>query len=158
MKWPNFVEEFLEEGDRAAVIYSSSLLDDLLARLLKAFLIDKKASEELLFGGHAPLSTFSSRIKSCFCLGLILEEEYLDLNKIRKIRNEFAHNWDDINLNDSKLSQICKSMFYIRTDIELKNQVPRQCYNTAIGVLFPRLVHRAMKVEARAELNERDIF
>ena len=144
MKLPEFTKEFLSESDRSAVIFSSSLIDDLLSRILRAFFLEGNISKDLIYGGTAPLGTFSSRIKSSYALGLICKNEYNDLNKIRKLRNIFAHEWGDINLGNDNMTQICRSMYNIRTDIPAKKQKPRDCFNTVIGILFTQLSHRAL--------------
>lgn len=151
MKWPSFVEKFLGENDRSAVIFSSSLLDDILSRILKAFFIEGKISKDLIYGGNVPLGTFSSRIKCAYALGLINKNEYNDLNKIRKLRNMFAHEWGDIDLEQEDTTQICRSMHYISTASLPNEQLPRDCFNTAIGLLFSRLSHRALEVTHREE-------
>ena len=38
-----------------------------------------------------PLGTFSAKIKMALCLNIIRKSDFDDLNKIRKIRNTFAH-------------------------------------------------------------------
>jgi DNA-binding MltR family transcriptional regulator len=66
-------------------------LEEQLKQILSAFMVDDAKSDELLDGAHAPLSSFSSRITACYALGLISEAEHHDLNLLRKIRNDFAH-------------------------------------------------------------------
>ncbi|MFC1508628.1 MltR family transcriptional regulator [Candidatus Omnitrophota bacterium] len=94
-KWNDFFEEFQKETPRAAVILSSAFLDSLLRDLICSFMIDNSKKVDELLGSeknpYTPLSTFSSRIKTAYCLGLISKNEYDDLNIIRKIRNKFAH-------------------------------------------------------------------
>jgi DNA-binding MltR family transcriptional regulator len=55
-------------------------------------------SKDLLFGFNAPLGTFSARTKAAYVMGLIERKEYEEINIIRKIRNEFGHNWKDVDL------------------------------------------------------------
>lgn len=57
--------------DREAVLLGATILDELLGRIIEAFMIDNcKPVRELLGleGGDRPLSTFASRIKAAFCL------------------------------------------------------------------------------------------
>jgi hypothetical protein len=51
------------------------------------------STHQLIDGFNAPLGTFSSRIKAAYSLGLIENEQFEDLEHLRKIRNEFAHSW-----------------------------------------------------------------
>lgn len=69
-------------------------MEDLLGSIIKDFLVDVSATNELVDGFNAPLGTFSARTKAAFALGLISAEQHKDINLIRKIRNEFAHSWD----------------------------------------------------------------
>jgi len=101
--WDEFFHEFAGESDRAAAVLSAAYLDELLKNLIANFLVDdKKAVEKLLDSKkapHAPLSTFSARITAAYCLGLIDEVQYNDLNTIRQIRNHFAHSLHGLNFN-----------------------------------------------------------
>ena len=147
MQWPNFVGNFLNEADSAAVILACSLFDDILSRILIAFFVDCKISRELIYGGNAPLGTFSSRIKCTYSLGMLTKDELDDLNKLRKLRNEFAHKWNYLDLNNEKMISICRSMHHIRTDTPANKQTARECFNTVVGVLFPALTLRATQAQ-----------
>ncbi len=90
-----FAEDLLaERSARPLVIVGASKVDDLLQKILKAFLLPKiakaKVQDELL-EGDAPLATFSARIKTCRRLGLIDETLYLALERLRTLRNLSAH-------------------------------------------------------------------
>lgn len=39
------------------------------------------------------LEPFSSRIKAVYAFGLATEQQYKDMEILRKIRNSFAHDW-----------------------------------------------------------------
>ncbi|MBH1672538.1 hypothetical protein I5U90_05720 [Stenotrophomonas maltophilia] len=79
------------ESPRGAVLTAASILDSLLEGLLRAFLAPNPGSKKLLEGFNAPFGTFSSKIAAAHALGLITSVEFHDLELIRKIRNEFAH-------------------------------------------------------------------
>ena len=80
-----------EKNERALIILASSFVDDLLFFILSKYLIAPIKNEENLIKGDNPLSTFSSRIKTVYRLGLIDESFLSILDKIRDIRNKFAH-------------------------------------------------------------------
>ena len=86
-----FYSEFKNENDRAAVILGTSKLDLLLYQLLVKFLVPNVGSEDELFDGDAPLSTFHAKIQMAYRLGLIDRNFVRALHLIRKIRNSFAH-------------------------------------------------------------------
>lgn len=79
------------ESPRGAVLTAASILDALLEGLLRAFLAPNPGSKKLLDGFNAPFGTFSSKIAAAHALGLIPSSDFQDLELIRKIRNEFAH-------------------------------------------------------------------
>jgi mannitol operon repressor len=57
-----------------------------------------------------PLSSFSSRIKAAYCLGLISHSMYYDLETIRKIRNKFAHKMHGYTFDEPEIVSWCKSL------------------------------------------------
>ena len=88
---------FSRETDRAAAIVAAAMLDDGLATLLGAFLVEpRKAGESIVDGEQAPLGTFSARINAAHQMGLISPYFARDLHLIRKIRNHFAHSADHL--------------------------------------------------------------
>ena len=85
--------ELSRESDRAAALLAAGYLDHLLGELLAVNMVVAQSQvEELLYkNGNGPLGTFSARIDLAYCLGLTSDDEYRDLNLVRKIRNDFAH-------------------------------------------------------------------
>lgn len=79
----------------------------LRAILTNSFIDDKKAIEELL---DSDLSTFSSRTKTAYCMGLISESMFHDLNIIRKIRNKFAHKMHGYSFDEPEIVDWCNSL------------------------------------------------
>jgi DNA-binding MltR family transcriptional regulator len=53
-----------------------------------------------LFGANGPLSTLSSRIRLAYAFDLINKDILVDIDRIRKIRNNIAHQWDWGVVND----------------------------------------------------------
>lgn len=62
-----------------------------------------RAADDLLEGFNAPLGTFAARIKLCYALGLLTDAQFKDLELVRKIRNEFAHTWDECTFAAEKI-------------------------------------------------------
>lgn len=84
-------DELINVGsDRACVIVGAALLEDVLRALLAEY-FTHKADSNKLFDHSGALGTFSAKIELSFHLGLISDYEYKLLNKIRDIRNRFAH-------------------------------------------------------------------
>lgn len=86
-----FLDELHRESDRGAVLISCSMIDELLARSIRAYLIDAPATRELLDGFNAPIGSLAARTKLALALGLIDERIATECDVLRKVRNEFAH-------------------------------------------------------------------
>lgn len=86
--------------ERGLVLSLAAFAEDALGDLIAAFLIPGDQADSLLRGFNAPLGTFSARIKTAFALGLINQNQHDDLDRLRKIRNIFAHDWRPKTLND----------------------------------------------------------
>ena len=104
------------QDDRGLVLSLSAFAEDALGSLLKAFMLPSEATSQLLEGFNAPLGTFSARLKAAYALGLITKGQYEDLEHLRKIRNEFAHTWQTIDLNQLKIATHIKAMSYSLID------------------------------------------
>ena len=86
-----FVNEFRDESDRAAVLLGAAKLDQILFQLLQRRLLPSTTGRDSLLDGDSALGTFSARINACHRLGLIDGEYARALHLIRRIRNVFAH-------------------------------------------------------------------
>lgn len=136
--------EFSKESDRAAVILTASIADELLRRVLIGRLVPVSSSSDDLFdGGNAPLSTFSSRIEMAYRVGIISVRFARDLHLIRKIRNEFAHNIHGCSFEDvrvlSRVNELNKSHgMFARSKLLLEqNPMPRdQFLQAAAWMIF----------------------
>ena len=74
------------------VIALAAILDNQLERALKRAMRPLSNNMyERVFGSFRPLSSLSSKIVMAYALGIIPLELYQELEKIRHIRNEFAH-------------------------------------------------------------------
>lgn len=106
-----FRQLLTNESDRGCVLVGASLIDLDLKNMISAHFVDAYLKDQKEFlEGQGPLATFSSRIKlSCF-LGLISEDTYRDCNIIRKIRNEFAHKYEDISFQSPQIKSRCLSL------------------------------------------------
>jgi uncharacterized protein YjbI with pentapeptide repeats len=160
LNWKSFKEQFTDgnESSRSIVLIGAAFLDVLLEKLINNFLVDIKETQTLL-SENGPLSTFSSRISSAYCLGLISKTSYLDLQIIRKIRNDFAH---DLNASFENVSikDRCKNLQTYKKianpHYSISNPPPRNqfeqtvlsiSYILAIDVLEVRPDRRVTSVE-----------
>ena len=110
-EFERFLNEFLTESDRAAVILGVAKLDDLLYQLLNKYLLPPFKEDYNLFGGdNRPLSTFSAKILMAYSLGLIDTDLTCSLQQIRKIRNKFAHHVTGCSFDSGSIRDLVKSL------------------------------------------------
>lgn len=102
--------------DRGLVLSLAAFAEEALGELLKAFMTPSEATAQLIEGFNAPLGTFSSRIKAAYAIGLITKEQFLDLERLRKIRNEFAHSWKPVDISKQKVAALIEGMAFSRID------------------------------------------
>jgi len=86
-----FLSEFQQETDRAAAVLGAAYLDRALEHLLRKRLLGGNKLKDELLNTDKPLGSFSARIKVAFAVGSLHKAAYHDLEIIRRIRNEFAH-------------------------------------------------------------------
>lgn len=111
----NDAVDLIRESDRGAVIVGASLLDDELTRLLRSiFEINKISNKQVdkMFDLSGPLSSFGSKTLVAFGFGFITRDVFEDLNRIRGLRNGFAHSSVDVDflsvdIRDSVMALHC---------------------------------------------------
>jgi DNA-binding MltR family transcriptional regulator len=104
-------EDFDNETDRGVVIVAAAMLDELLRKQLVERLVAIDSSDDdLLDGANAPLGTFSSRTKMAYRVGLISAKFARDLDRIRKIRNDFAHHIRGASFDDGKVKALIQAL------------------------------------------------
>lgn len=64
-----FLDELNKESERGAALIAGAMLDDLLERSIRSFLLDHEEVVRLLKGFNAPLGTLSARALVAFALG-----------------------------------------------------------------------------------------
>lgn len=101
-----FMTTVRQQDDYAMVLSVATYIEETLGRLLLAYFRDCKATCELIDGFNAPLGTLSSRIKAGYAFGLVTEEQFKDMEILRKIRNRHAHNWEGISLSEPDIKAL----------------------------------------------------
>jgi hypothetical protein len=87
------IDEFANESDRAAVILTAAIFEEVLEALLNARLCPATDDPDELFAGTtSPAATLHAKIVLAYRLGLVSAQFRRDLHVIRRIRNDFAHN------------------------------------------------------------------
>lgn len=102
-QWSGFFQELGTESDRGATILASVWIENLLERKLRSlFKEGSSAARRKLFELNGPFSSFSSKILAAYSLGWINSDAFHDINLIRKIRNQFAHDLHGLDLESAK--------------------------------------------------------
>ncbi len=157
------INQFLDEAnrenasgtERGLVLVWAAMLDEMLCRLLERFLVQDKVTRGILRGGPSdPLTSFSSRTKMAFSLGLVAKDEMQVIDKIRSIRNDFAHKVG-VSLEDQSFRSKCEDI-YIRTVGDAATFEARHFYAAACARLLMVLSNRIAEIELerRQERNE----
>ena len=112
--------EFVNASDRAVAIIGATALDTHLEKLLKKYLInDSKAVNDLISGSsNSLLSTFSAKIHATYCLGLISKNEFEDLQIVRRIRNNFAHELQNCNFDNVSIKSLIGNLIMINAHLK----------------------------------------
>lgn len=104
-------------GDRATAILGASFLDHALETVLLGRYVPLDPDEQsLLFDGNrgGPLSTFSSKIRVAYAMGIYGPVTRDDLNRIRDIRNAFAHGMIRMDFETKEVVDLCSEFELIR--------------------------------------------
>ncbi|HLP67648.1 MAG TPA: hypothetical protein VK181_09010 [Rhizobium sp.] len=141
--------------ERGTVLVWASILDEMLTKLLKSFLIplDKGKLDEI-FEPDGPLSTFSAKTKIAFAVGLITKEEADCLNSVRKIRNDFAHKIGETLTQPPHVDR-CRTLC-IKLNGKIDMREPRHWFSASCCRLLLFLSRRVNEAagQGRRELHE----
>ena len=99
-----FRREFRKESDRASVILAGAMIEKSLEMMIRAKLIPSLSKKDELFDTpYAPLRNLKAMIELGYRIGLISSNLYRDLNIIRDIRNDFAHDIEGCSFENSSV-------------------------------------------------------
>lgn len=138
---------FDDESDRGAALVAASMLDERLEQILRAFMIECDASNNLLSGFNAPLGTFSARASAAMSLGLIQENEFKEITLIRKIRNVFGHGWEPQTFDSQKVAAHVIQLPWCGPSEYEPTATNRARFNAAVSMLLVDLMWRVRLVE-----------
>jgi DNA-binding MltR family transcriptional regulator len=138
-QFDELVDEILDErNDRSLIILCSSIIDEQLYSILYTYLKKPNKDDDLLKGDN-PLSTFSSRIKMVYRIGIIDNSLREILDNVRKIRNLSAHS---VELNITK-SPIKEHIFTLKKSI-----VVRPSFELTAKRFFENSINNSNEVKA----------
>lgn len=120
---------------RGMALIATGFIDELLRRTIEAFLVDGAAASAMLNGFNAPLGTFSARAAAATALGLLYEKEARDIERLRKIRNRFAHqvhvSFDDQSIRDMCFQLECAAQDYPGVTLDARGRFE----TSAVGII-----------------------
>lgn len=89
-----------EESDRGRVLLAIAWIDEFLKiSLMNEFAQGNSRARAQLFSANGPFATFSAKLNVAFCAGWIDSDVYNDVEILRKIRNECAHDVEPVSLS-----------------------------------------------------------
>jgi mannitol operon repressor len=139
----DFTTELSIETDRGVALVSVSYLDTLLESLVcsRSSIDESKIKSLGIFDQNGPMDTFSNKIKICYLFGLLNDMEQQDLNTIRKIRNEFAHQLSGLNFDTPSIADRCRNLY--ASSIDGQPSSARNCFVKAAVRIMVDLQIRA---------------
>lgn len=108
-------ELFVRESTRGAIVVAAGALHDALGELLDAAMVAEDDARELI-EGRGPLASFGARIMAAYCFGLISEDARTTLDRVRKIRNIFAHKVADLSFDSPQIYDNVKLLAPVPTE------------------------------------------
>jgi hypothetical protein len=137
LAFDEFVDQFKNESDRAAVILATAKIDYSLFQLISCFLIPNTTKKDELLDPdeNGALSSLSARISLCYRLGIIDAEFTRALHLVRKIRNEFAHEVKDAKLDQPPHRDRIRELTKIVSDTELFVDVKERYFLEKSGLI-----------------------
>ena len=130
------------------MLISVSYLERQLKEIVSAFLCEGEASARLLEGFNAPLGTLAARAAAAAALGLISTREYQELETIRRIRNQFAHD-HRTSFSDQGIVDRCQNLAFSAKDYGDVVVDSRGQFTTAALALILNLTNRSHDVSKK---------
>lgn len=100
-----------QESDRAVAIIGGTRAEDALEFALTRKMRRLSSSDsDGLFVGDSPLATFSAKIKIGYAFKLFNSDTRNELDKIRELRNAFAHSRRRLTFKTKQVIAVCNSL------------------------------------------------
>ena len=130
------------ESDRGAVLVAAAYIDEELADLIRAFLVNDRKITERLLEYPGPCSTLASRCDLAYCLGIFGKDVYADIRTIIKIRNNFAHTKEGAAFERQDISDLCRNLTRGMRDsgTEMAGVKPRNLFLISAGSIILALL------------------
>lgn len=146
--------------ERGLIVSLGSFAEEALGVLITAFLRPNASTRYLTTGFNAPFGSFSTRIKGCHALGLITDEQFSDLEHLRKIRNAYSHTWKSLSFTDQAIGAHVAALSFPASGDEFP-ETPREKVTQSLSFLLVELSIQADQIAKngqRANLIGRRLF
>jgi DNA-binding MltR family transcriptional regulator len=104
------VEKIDGGDDRSAAILAEALLEDRLTKCLLAHLKDDNVVVGKMFKGYGPLASFGAKLDLAYLMEIINERELQVLNRVKEIRNRFAHRLEAHSFDVPMIKDLCPQL------------------------------------------------
>jgi DNA-binding MltR family transcriptional regulator len=110
------------ESDRGAAILGAALVEDGLRELLRSVIVNHN-DDDLFNGRDALFKTLHSKTIAVHALGLCDKEYAKDIDTIRSIRNDFAHELQELKFSQSPILDKCRKLDKYRKNNKVKMEL-----------------------------------
>jgi hypothetical protein len=141
--YAGFFAEFQQESDRATAILGAAYLETRLGVLLRDYLLE---------GTNAVPYNFDRRIGLTRALGLIDRTDADQLNLIKEVRNQFAHQLHGLKFTSDEVAEKCSELARLYEAMPVQWEFgdlsdPRVAFMVAVTNLMTRLNNLIRGVE-----------
>lgn len=144
------IAEVRTDGPRGSVLLGCALIEDVLRGLILQRTISLKSAEyDQLFRGNGPLASFSAKIKLAYALHFIGPETRADLDKLRELRNAFAHTQLILNFETPEVVSLINGFNWLST-LSQDDLTTREQFVAVIRIL---MIHIIGQNDLHKELN-----
>lgn len=137
-----------EESDRALAVIAAAYLDHQLDLLLRHHMkLPDPAGKYLFDDFRSPLATFGGRIQMAAHMGLVTAPQLKDLERIKKIRNLFAHEPLGTTFSSSRIADLSRALTFVESP---EPQQPRERFESSVFRLMVDITSRLSKTSTGA--------
>lgn len=140
---PEYLHEIVEktllkkvESPRAYIIIIVAYMEELVTKIVKAHLAVPGGSDDNLFGSQAPLYNFGAKLRLAHRMGLISNEMYWLLDRLRKMRDKCAHSHTEISFSEPSMKDQIVEMYNRLSDSYKANSAADKFQQTVSLVLL----------------------
>ncbi|HHS9871640.1 TPA: hypothetical protein ACTW35_005675 [Klebsiella pneumoniae] len=157
--YADFYASVEAETLRGKVMNITSYIDESLINLLRGFLPNTAHAHKLLVEMDSCLSSIMNRANMAYALSLLRQREFVAIQCLAKIRNEFAHNWKQKDFEIDRIAKLVRKFpeHYFK-DVDGTNEAK---YMFLSAQIIQDLMHReeyAANLRKNLPTEYKDIF